>query len=107
MTEKELEQTVATETTEVAAPKKAAAAKSTTPTPGDFDWEGTGKKGGGYSKDERKKLEDLYAGTLSVIETNQMVKASVAAITDRDVVLNIGFKSDGLVPFQNSATSRA
>lgn len=98
MTEKELEQTVATENTEVAAPEKTASTKAMTPTPGDFDWDGTGKRGGGYSKEEREKLEDLYAGTLSVIETNQMLMATVAAITDRDVVLNIGFKSDGLVP---------
>lgn len=88
MSEKELENTMET----------AVPAVAKTSTPGDFDWEGTGKKFGGYSKDERKRMEEMYEGTLNQIVANEIVKASVAGMTDRDVVLNIGFKSDGLVP---------
>lgn len=88
MSEKELENTMET----------AVAAVAKTSTPGDFDWEGTGKKFGGYSKDERKRMEEMYEGTLNQIVANEIVKATVAGMTDRDVVLNIGFKSDGLVP---------
>lgn len=88
MSEKELENTMET----------AVPAVVKTSTPGDFDWEGTGKKFGGYSKDERKRMEEMYEGTLNQIVANEIVKASVAGMTDRDVVLNIGFKSDGLVP---------
>ncbi len=88
MSEKELENTMET----------AVAAVVKTSTPGDFDWEGTGKKFGGYSKDERKRMEEMYEGTLNQIVANEIVKATVAGMTDRDVVLNIGFKSDGLVP---------
>ncbi|MBA4304290.1 MAG: 30S ribosomal protein S1 [Sphingobacteriaceae bacterium] len=88
MSEKELENTL-----EAAVP-----AVVTTPAPGDFDWEGTGKKFGGYSKDDRKRMEEMYSGTLNQIVANEIVKATVVGITDRDVVLNIGFKSDGLVP---------
>ena len=88
MSEKELENTMET----------AVPAVAKTSTPGDFDWEGTGKKFGGYSKDERKRMEEMYEGTLNQIVANEIVKATVAGMTDRDVVLNIGFKSDGLVP---------
>lgn len=88
MSEKELENTL-----EAAAP-----AVVSTPAPGEFDWEGTGKKFGGYSKDDRKRMEEMYAGTLNQIVANEIVKATVVGMTDRDVVLNIGFKSDGLVP---------
>lgn len=98
MSEKELENTVEQAgSVEVAAEAAAPAVEKTT-TPGDFDWEGTGKKYGGYSKDERKRMEEMYSGTLNQIQTNEIVKAIVAGMTDRDVVLNIGFKSDGLVP---------
>lgn len=98
MSEKELDNTVEQAgSVEVAAEAVAPAVEKTT-TPGDFDWEGTGKKYGGYSKDERKRMEEMYAGTLNQIQTNEIVKATVAGMTDRDVVLNIGFKSDGLVP---------
>jgi len=94
MSEKELENTVEqVEATPTAAPEV-----QKTTTPGDFDWDGTGKKFGGYSNDERKRMEEMYSGTLNQIQSNEIVKATVAGMTDRDVVLNIGFKSDGLVP---------
>lgn len=66
----------------------------------EFDWDSftSDKLGSGYSQDERKRLAELYAGTLSEIKQNEVVTGTVVSITDRDVVLNIGFKSDGLVP---------
>ncbi|MBU6332681.1 MAG: S1 RNA-binding domain-containing protein, partial [Bacteroidetes bacterium] len=42
-------------------------------------------------------MEDMYSGTLSTLNANEVVHATVVAVTDRDVVLNVGFKSDGLV----------
>ena len=32
------------------------------------------------------------------VEDNEIVKAVVTVITDTDVILNIGFKSDGMIP---------
>ncbi|WP_250630560.1 30S ribosomal protein S1 [Rhodoflexus caldus] len=66
----------------------------------EFDWDSfsSNKLGGGYSKAEKSRLEELYAGTLSEVKQNEVVRGTVVSITDRDVVLNIGFKSDGLVP---------
>ncbi|MFN3529783.1 MAG: 30S ribosomal protein S1 [Bacteroidia bacterium] len=98
MSEKELENTVEQNLQVEETAEQAAPAVEKIPTPGDFDWEGTGKKFGGYSKDERKRMEEMYSGTLNQIQANEIVQATVAGMTDRDVVLNIGFKSDGLVP---------
>ena len=50
-----------------------------------------------YTEKERTDYSDLYNSTLNVIERNQIIEGIVVAMTDKDVVLNIGFKSDGLV----------
>ena len=65
----------------------------------DFDWEKVTKRGigGGYSADEKAKLEALYSETLANVTEKDVVMATVVSITDREVLLNIGFKSDGLV----------
>lgn len=63
----------------------------------DFDWEKDDKGFGNYSDDERAKLEEQYAGTLNSINRGEIVEGVVVSINNKDVVLNIGFKSDGLV----------
>lgn len=50
-----------------------------------------------YSADERKAMEDLYAGTLTEISEKELIDGTIVGITDREVIVNIGFKSDGLV----------
>ncbi|MDI9866728.1 30S ribosomal protein S1 [Flectobacillus sp. DC10W] len=66
----------------------------------DFDWDLVGTKGigGGYSTEERARLEALIEGTLNLVTEKEVVKGTVVGITDREVILNIGFKSDGMVP---------
>jgi len=66
--------------------------------PADFDWSGTGKKHGSYSNDERKKLEEMYEKTLTSVVENEIVEGTVVAKNNKEVVVNIGFKSDGIVP---------
>jgi small subunit ribosomal protein S1 len=65
----------------------------------EFDWDEIDKKGfgEGYSQEQRDELEALYGDSLNQIEEKQVVTGSVVSISDRDVILNIGFKSDGLV----------
>ncbi|MCH8318041.1 MAG: S1 RNA-binding domain-containing protein, partial [Bacteroidetes bacterium] len=50
-----------------------------------------------YSEKERDKLEKMYAGTMNEISEKEVVKGTVVSVTDRNVILSIGFKSDGLV----------
>ncbi|MFZ4401790.1 MAG: 30S ribosomal protein S1 [Bacteroidales bacterium] len=64
----------------------------------DFDWDAIGKKQLNYSSDERKKLEDVYDKTFSQIVEQEVVEGIVVAKNNREVVVNIGFKSDGVIP---------
>lgn len=66
----------------------------------EFDWDALQNKSFGedYSNEERQKLAELYEDTLTTVTEKEVVKGTVVGITDRDVILNIGFKSDGLVP---------
>lgn len=65
-----------------------------------FDWDAFDRKGfgEGYSKNDHAKLIDLYSGKVANIANAEVVSGVVVGINDRDVILNIGFKSDGLVP---------
>ncbi|OIN58925.1 30S ribosomal protein S1 [Arsenicibacter rosenii] len=66
----------------------------------EFDWDRADNKGfgSGYTADERSRMEQLYNDTLSQVNEKEVVMGTVVGITDREVILNIGFKSDGLVP---------
>ncbi len=66
--------------------------------PEEFDWNAVGKLEQAYSKEEREKLEDLYSKTFSTIAEHEVVEGTIAGITDREVVVNINFKSDGVIP---------
>lgn len=65
-----------------------------------FDWDAFDRKGfgEGYSATERENLMNLYSGTVTTVANSEVVKGIVVGINNRDVILNIGFKSDGLVP---------
>jgi small subunit ribosomal protein S1 len=63
----------------------------------DFDWSMDNAGFGNYSKGERSDLESLYEQTLSTITEKEIVKGTVVGFTEKEVVLNIGFKSDGLI----------
>jgi small subunit ribosomal protein S1 len=65
----------------------------------EFDWESFEKKGfgEGYSRKKREELSAIYENTLTTIDEKKVVSATIVSINDRDLVLNIGFKSDGLV----------
>jgi len=63
----------------------------------DFDWDADDKKFGNYSDSEREKMEKLYDGTFSSITKGEIITGTVVNVNSKDVVLNVGFKSDGLV----------
>ena len=64
----------------------------------DFSWDSFNDFASSYSDSERKKLEHLYTESLNNIIEKEVIDAIVVGITNRDVVLNVGFKSDGIVP---------
>lgn len=68
------------------------------PEPPAFDWDISSKKHESYSKTERERLEDIYGKTLSSIVEHEVINGTVVAISNREVVVNIGYKSDGVIP---------
>ncbi|MBU3663158.1 MAG: 30S ribosomal protein S1, partial [Bacteroidetes bacterium] len=52
---------------------------------------------GGYSQEEHQTLASLYENTLNAFNEKEIVKGTVVGFTEKEVVLNIGFKSDGLI----------
>ncbi len=63
----------------------------------DFDWTQTKKHGLPYSEKEIQDYLEKYESTLNALIESEIVKGSVSAINNGDVVLDIGFKSDGLI----------
>ncbi|MBP5136453.1 MAG: 30S ribosomal protein S1 [Paludibacteraceae bacterium] len=62
-----------------------------------FDWDAY--ENDGVSNDGAKKedLEKAYENTLNTVKEHEVVEGTVIAINKREVVVNIGFKSDGVI----------
>lgn len=63
----------------------------------DFDWEAYKEdvqSFGTYTKDQ---VEAMYDQTLSTIAENEVLEGTVIAMNKREVVVNIGYKSEGVV----------
>jgi small subunit ribosomal protein S1 len=63
----------------------------------DFDWSVDKRNVTSYSKEEKEKYHTVYDNTFVQLDDGQMMKGLIVGITKTDVVLNIGFKSDGLI----------
>jgi len=63
----------------------------------DFDWNSIGKKNDNYSSAERTALDEMYGKSLSTIADAQTMQGTVVSKNSREVVVNIGYKSDGVV----------
>ena len=50
-----------------------------------------------YSDKERKELSDAYSATLHVVESKQVIDGTVVYVSDREVIVDINFKSDGVI----------
>ncbi|MDD3560304.1 30S ribosomal protein S1 [Petrimonas mucosa] len=61
-----------------------------------FDWDAYAK-GDVYSKENKEKLTERYDNTLSKINDKEVVTGIVTSMNKREVVVNIGYKSDGVV----------
>ncbi|KAA6348582.1 30S ribosomal protein S1 [termite gut metagenome] len=63
----------------------------------DFNWDAY-EKGEVFDKISRESLEKAYDGTLNKISDCEVVDGIVIAMNKREVVVNIGYKSDGIIP---------
>ncbi|MGB0521845.1 MAG: 30S ribosomal protein S1 [Flammeovirgaceae bacterium] len=68
---------------------------------GDFNWDEVAGADNGfgaeYSQAQKDELLALYGDTVGQLNEREVIKGVVVSMTDREVVVNIGFKSDGLV----------
>ena len=63
----------------------------------DFDWSIDKRNVASYNSEEKLKYDAVYEGTFKAITDGEMIEGIVVGMTKTDVVLNIGFKSDGLI----------
>lgn len=80
--------------------KAAPAAKEETIVDGpdeDFDWDAYAKNDD-YSSGKKEELTKIYDDTLNAIKDKEVVDGTVISINKREVVVNVGYKSDGIVP---------
>jgi small subunit ribosomal protein S1 len=66
-------------------------------TPEDFDWDAYEVDQAGLSKSDRQTLADTYEKTLKSVNDKEVVSGRVMALNNREIVVNIGFKSDGII----------
>jgi small subunit ribosomal protein S1 len=62
----------------------------------DFDWDALALDG--YSLTERSELSDKYEGTLNTVAEREVIEGTVISLNKKEVVINIGSKSEGIIP---------
>jgi len=62
----------------------------------DFDWDAF-TNDDIYGSEKRTELEGMYDKTLSTISEKEVIDGIVISMNKREVVINIGYKSDGIV----------
>lgn len=68
------------------------------PLSNDFDWDNDGRNTEVAKSEERTRVEEMYDNTLSAVAEHEVLMGTVIALTGKEAVVNIGFKSDGLIP---------
>jgi len=93
-----IEEKAEPETDKEVAEKKSKESETDENTPiEDFDWESLMVKEDDYTPKVRAEYESLYDETLSSVAENEVVDGTVISMTKREVVINIGYKSEGVV----------
>jgi small subunit ribosomal protein S1 len=62
----------------------------------DFDWDTLALDG--YNKVQRAELSDKYEKTLTSINEKEVIEGTVVTLNKKEVIINIGYKSEGVVP---------
>jgi len=65
----------------------------------EFDWDNfSQQEEDDYDPKEREQYEQLYDQTLSTVREKEVVEGTVVTVSKKEVVINIGYKSEGVVP---------
>lgn len=71
--------------------------KKEKPSEEEFDWDKFENETDIYSGDKRAEFEELYGNTLSKVAVHEIIEGTVISMNTREVVINIGYKSEGVV----------
>ncbi|GAA4467480.1 30S ribosomal protein S1 [Nemorincola caseinilytica] len=63
----------------------------------DFDWSVDKRNVASYKEETRVSMDTMYSGTFKSIAESELLRGTVVGLTKTDAIINIGFKSDGLV----------
>lgn len=63
----------------------------------DFDWSVDKRNVASYKGDDRKQMDVMYDSTFKQIGDQELLTGTVVGKTKTDAIINIGFKSDGLI----------
>lgn len=63
----------------------------------DFNWDAY-ENGESVASASHEELEKAYDNTLNKVNDREVVDGTVIAMNKREVVVNIGYKSDGIIP---------
>ena len=63
----------------------------------DFDWDAY-KKGETQGEKSREELTKTYDESLNTVKDKDVIEGTIIALNKREAVVNIGYKSDGIIP---------
>ena len=63
----------------------------------DFDWEAH-EKGETFGEKSREELTKTYDESLNTVKDKDVIEGTIIALNKREAVVNIGYKSDGIIP---------
>ena len=63
----------------------------------DFNWEGLGKHDEIYTAEQKAELEAAYGDTVNSIAAHEVIEGKIVNKSKREVVVNIGYKSEGVI----------
>ena len=63
----------------------------------DFDWSAIDKKEQ-VNNEESQKVVEAYEKTFNAFTEQEVIEGTIVSVNDREAVVNIGFKSDGVIP---------
>ncbi|MFM6983279.1 MAG: 30S ribosomal protein S1 [Chitinophagaceae bacterium] len=77
--------------------KTSTKSKASAPASDDFDWSMDKAGFAHYNSAQHNDLVNLYSNSLKALSQNELISGYVVSISDREVVVNVGFKSDGII----------
>ena len=63
----------------------------------DFDWDEFQSEED-YTEEEKTKFDNIYGETLTKLEEHEVIDGTVISVGKKEIIVNIGYKSEGVIP---------